>query len=71
MTAILRLKLLASHFSLTDMTEAVHLCSFLKEQLALYRNAAAGGGGRKGVLWKGEPPSLDESEDYGVWKKKL
>ena len=48
--------------------DAAELQRLLKEQLALalYRNAAAGGGGRNGVLWKGEPPSLDESEDYGV-----
>ena len=51
--------------------DAAELQRLLKEQLALNRNAAAGGGGRSGALWKGEPPSLDESEDYGVWKKKL
>ena len=51
--------------------DAAELQRLLKAQLALNKNPAAGGGGRSGVLWKGEPPSLDESEDYGVWKKKL
>ena len=51
--------------------DASELQRLLKAQLALNRNPAAVSGGRSGVLWKGVPPSLDESEDYGVLKKKL
>ena len=35
------------------------------------RAAGAAGGGRNKVLLKQDPPSLDECEDYTVWKNKL
>ena len=50
------------------LVDREELQKLLKEQMRLTKSAR---GEKGGVLLKAEPPSLDDSEDYGVWKKRL
>ena len=60
---------------LQNVTDPAELRRLVREAQDRARTAAAAGGaeggGRTGVLLKQDPPSLDECEDYTVWKNKF
>ena len=54
------------------LVDPEELQRLLKEQMELNSTLSQNKKNeRSGVLLKAEPPDLDDSEDYGVWKKKL